>query len=55
MSVHKVYIYFIDEGIAASFDGAWQKRGSGRCHNSLTGNYVHKFLFHFIVKKRYFA
>ena len=40
MCIEKVYTkysYFRGEGLAASFDGAWQKRGSGRCYNSLTG------------------
>lgn len=26
-----------EDGIVASFDGAWQKRGTGRAYNSLTG------------------
>ncbi|XP_048749762.1 uncharacterized protein LOC125647095 [Ostrea edulis] len=27
-----------EDGIVASFDGAWQKRGTGRAYNSLTGH-----------------
>ncbi|XP_076088177.1 uncharacterized protein LOC143058580 [Mytilus galloprovincialis] len=27
-------------GITASADGAYQRRGSGRCYNSLSGNYI---------------
>lgn len=26
-----------EDGIVVSFDGAWQKRGTGRAYNSLTG------------------
>ncbi|KAK3090923.1 hypothetical protein FSP39_015740 [Pinctada imbricata] len=28
--------------LSASFDGAWQKRGTGRAYNSLTGKYILK-------------
>ena len=39
MQVHIRFIYFTAVDLAASFDGAWQKRGSGRSYNSLTGIY----------------
>lgn len=29
---------FSDMNLTASFDGAWQKRGTGHAYNSLTGN-----------------
>lgn len=39
-----IYIYYFDDfnfrsdgDLIAGFDGAWQKRGTGRAYNSLTG------------------
>lgn len=29
-----------DGNITASFDGAWQKRGTGKAYNSLTGMFT---------------
>ena len=35
--------------ISVSFDGAWQKRGTGHAYNSLTGN----FLIYFSIYEIY--
>lgn len=40
--VKLTYFFYVrtdshEDGIVVSFDGAWQKRGTGRAYNSLTG------------------
>ena len=35
------------QGLEVSVDGAWQKRGSGRCYNSLSGKHIKCKLLYF--------
>ena len=34
---HEMLIFFKNPSMTASFDGAWQKRGTGHSYNSLSG------------------
>lgn len=40
-----------EDGIVVSFDGAWQKRGTGRAYNSLTG----ELWYYIILGKSFFT